>query len=62
VCVCVCACVCEGECECVHVHCSRTIKANQVISPVVTPSVSDRELLSERNEFEGDGLTVAVQV
>jgi hypothetical protein len=36
-------------------------KGNQLISPVVTPSVSDLELLPERNEFEGDGVTVAVQ-
>ena len=30
--------------------------------PVVTLSVADRELLSEINEFGGDGLTVAEQV
>ena len=39
----------------------RVIEANQIISPVVTLSVPDRELL-ERNEFRGDGLTVAEQV
>ena len=44
-------CVCVCECECVTLD-----------IPVVTLSVSDRELLSERNEFGGDGLTVAEQV
>ena len=38
------------------------LEANQIISPTVTLSVSDRELLSERNKFEGDGLTAAKQV
>ena len=44
-------------CMCVHV-----VNLMATASPVVTLSVADRELLSERNEFEGDGLTVAEQV
>ena len=43
-----------------------TIESNQltvtIASPVVTLNVSDRELLLERNGFEGDELTVVVQV
>ena len=45
-------------CICVYVASNQMATA----SPVVIRSVSDRELLPERNEFGGDGLTVAEQV
>ena len=43
---------------CVHVASNLMATA----SPVVTLSDPDCELLPERNEFEGDGLTVTEQV
>jgi hypothetical protein len=51
--------VCGEHDVCVHV--APELEANQVISPTVTLSISDRESLAERNEFEGDGLIAAVQ-
>ena len=41
---------------------STTSYSSCVVSPVVTLSVSDCKLLPDRNEFGGDGLTVAEQV
>ena len=50
-------------CVCVIVHMLLAKEAISIMaSPVVTLSISDCELLPERNEFGGDGLTVAEQV